>query len=259
MAGTSRPRKRIMVGASEPIFDRLPESVLDNLRRPASENALLWNLVYPLARPGLRLSTLLGLPPLWGTAVREMDEDWLRPYFWGHSLEGDRLPFLDEAALDVDGKRNGTQVDLFLVGSRNLVLVEAKHLAGFGRCGRFARGRCPEIHRDEMAADRTCRYWEIGAGQFSTWLDFGPRPQPESETPPCAPHYQLGRTLTLGAALAKRSGLRLHLWVILPRSRWHGAERTWTDFAGRVRDESIWRDCRVLAWEDVRDLAAGGG
>jgi hypothetical protein len=243
-------------GASELIFDRLPESVLDNLRRPASENALLWNLIYPLARPALSLGRLLSLPPVWGTAAREANEDELRPYFWGYSLEGERLPHLDEASAAVDGKGNGTQVDLFLAGSHNLILVEAKHLAGFGRCTRYARGRCPEIHRDELAAGDTCRYWESGAGEFSAGLDFGARPQPDSPMPPCAAHYQLARTLTLGAWLAQRSSLRLHLWVILPRSRWRSTERIWIDFVGRVRDESIWRDCRVLAGEDVRDLAA---
>ncbi len=256
MTGTARPRKRITAGASEPIFDRLPESVLDNLRRPASENALLWNLVYPLARPALSLRSLLGLPPLWGSAAREVEEDLLRPYFWGYSLEGNRLPSLDEATVEVDGKGIGTQVDLFLVGSHNLILVEAKHLAGFGRCARYARGRCPEIHKEEMETSGACRYWELGAAEFSARLDFGSRPEPGGEVPPCATHYQLARILTLGGWLAQRSGLRLHVWVILPRSRWRHAERDWLDFVGRVRDESLWRDCRVLAWEDVRDLAA---
>ncbi len=245
-----------MEGASEPIFDQLPESVLDNLRRPASENALLWNLIYPLARPAINLRNLLSLPPLWGTAAREANEDLLRPYFWGYSLEGDRLPYLDEAAVAVDGKGNGTQVDLFLAGSQNLVLVEAKHLASFGRCGRYARGRCPEIHREQLLAGGVCRYWESGAGEFSAGLDFGSRPEPGGEMPPCATHYQLARTLTLGVWLAQRSNLRLHLWVILPRGRWRHAQAIWVDFVARVREESLWRDCRVLAWEDVRDLAA---
>jgi hypothetical protein len=256
VTGATRPRKRVLTGSAEPIFDRLPESVLDNLRRPASENALLWNLVYPLARPALSLRSLLGLPPLWGTAAREMEEDLLRPYFWGYSLVGERLPHLDDARAEVDGRGSGTQVDLFLVGSRNLILVEAKHLAGFGRCARYARGRCPEIHTAELAAGDSCRYWASGAGEFSARLDFGPRPEPGGEMPPCATHYQLARTLTLGGWLAQRNGLRLHVWVILPRSRWRPAERVWVDFVGRVRDESLWRDCRVLAWEDVRELAA---
>jgi len=76
----------------EPVFGVLPETVLDNLRRPASENALLWNLIYPLARPSLSLARLLGLPPMWGTPALEREEDALQPFFWGHALSGERLP-----------------------------------------------------------------------------------------------------------------------------------------------------------------------
>jgi hypothetical protein len=255
MAGIRRPRARIIHGAMEPIFDALPETVLDNLRRPASENALLWNLVYPLARPGLSLSELTRVPPLWGTAVQEADDDELRPYFWGYALSGERLPHLDEAASIVDGKGISTEVDLFLVGARNLILVEAKHLAGFGRCGRFARGRCPEIHTEHIVRTGPCRYWKGGPGCFAALLDFGERPLPGGDRPPCGTHYQLARTLTLGYWLAQRAGRRLHLWAILPRHRWRTIQPSWLDFVGRIRDEDLWRDCRALAWEDVRDLA----
>ncbi|HLC34271.1 MAG TPA: hypothetical protein VJJ70_04650 [Anaerolineales bacterium] len=255
MPKRARHIARIFNGTMEPVFGVLPETVLDNLRRPASENALLWNLIYPLARPSLSLARLLGLPPMWGTPALEREEDALQPFFWGHALSGERLPDLDRALAAVDGKGHPTQVDLFLAGAHNLVLVEAKHLSGFGRCGRFARGRCPEIHPDPSEGAATCRYWEIEPSRFSAFLDFGDRPTPEGAAPPCATHYQLARTLLLGRWLAQHHASTLHVWAIVPRGRWPALQKTWLDFVGRIRDEALWRRCRVLAWEDVCTLA----
>jgi hypothetical protein len=239
----------------EPVFGVLPETVLDNLRRPASENALLWNLTYPLARPSLSLAQLLGLQPLWGTPALEQEDDALHPFFWGHALTSERLPDLDRALAAVDGKGHPTQVDLFLAGAHNLVLVEAKHLSGFGRCGRFTRGRCLEINPDQSRGAAPCRYWEIEPSRFSALLDFGDRPMPGGAAPPCATHYQLARTLLLGRWLAQQHASTLHVWAIVPRSRWPALQKTWLDFVGRIHDESLWRRCRVLAWEDVRAQA----
>ncbi|OGO49537.1 MAG: hypothetical protein A2Z30_05585 [Chloroflexi bacterium RBG_16_64_43] len=251
----ARRMARILNGTMEPVFAALPESVLDNLRRPASENALLWNLIYPLARPSLSLAQLLGLQPLWGSPVLEPQEDALSPFFWGHALTGERLPDLDRALAEVDGKGHATQVDLFLAGARNLVLVEAKHLGSFGRCGRFARGRCPEISPGPGGGTAPCRYWEVEPSRFSAVLDFGDRPMPEGAAPPCATHYQLARTLLLGRWLAQHQASTLHVWAIIPRTRWPALQMTWLEFVGRIRDEALWRRCRVLAWEDVRSLA----
>jgi len=255
MPKRARPMARILNGTMEPVFGVLPETVLDNLRRPASENALLWNLIYPLARPSLSLAQLLGVRPLWGTLAIDREDDALHPYFWGHALTGERLPALDRALAAVDGKGHPTQVDLILAGAHNLVLVEAKHLSGFGRCGRFARARCPEINPDQSGGAAPCRYWEIEPSRFSSLLDFGDRAVPGGAAPPCATHYQLARTLLLGGWLAQQKASTLHVWAIVPRSRWPALQKTWLDFVGRIRDETLWRRCRVLAWEDVRGLA----
>jgi len=244
--------RSILAGHDEAVFRVLPQTVIDNLQRPASENALVWNLLYSQARPTLSLRSLLGLRPLWGTALpNESDED-LVPYFWGYSISGERLPRLDEALAAVDGPGQQTEVDLFLVGRRSLVLVEAKHMAGPGRCGRYGRGVCPEVHPEGAVLEAACRYWVEGESFFSANIDFGPRPTPESEPPPCAAHYQMGRTLLLGRALGQRLGLMPQVWLIVPRQRWARLERAWLDFAGRLRDPADWRRLRVLAWEDVR-------
>jgi hypothetical protein len=244
--------RRILAGADEKIFDALPPRVLENLRKPASENALLWNLIYPLARPNLRLADLLALRPLWGSAL--IADDSLRPFFWGHALDGEPLPGLAESIVALGGEQK-TEVDLFLVGSGHVILVEAKHLSGLGRCGRYARERCPEIHVENVPQGETCRYWEVPEASFDRALTFGPRPTPHTERPPCSIHYQLGRTLLLARLLAERLGLLPHMWLITPASRWRRLETAWLDFAERVRDPEMWRRLRVLSWESVRALA----
>ncbi len=251
--GGPLPRS-ILAGQEEALFRVLPQTVIDNLRRPASENALVWNLLYPLARPTLSLRRLLDLRPLWGSAHAAESDDDLTPYFWGYAISGERLVGLDEALDQVDGPGRRTEVDVFLVGARTLVLVEAKHLAAPGRCGRFMQGRCPEVHRVPDSTAGGCRYWEPGAGEFTAALEFGPRPTPDSAPPPCATHYQLGRTLLLARALGVRLGLRPQVWLIVPRRRWTALERAWLDFADRLRDPEDWRGLRALAWEDVRGL-----
>jgi hypothetical protein len=248
--------RRILFGSEEPIFNILPERVLANLRTPTSENALLWNLIYPLAQPKISLSKLLRPRPLWGTSILpETDDEELVPYFWGYSIDGDRLRLLDEILEEVDGPGLKTEVDLFLLGERNLVVVEAKHVAGLGRCSRFVNHRCPEIHlqTDELADE--CRYWDVKPSYFASHLDFGPRPTPEEQIPPpCYHHYQLARILLVGHSLSTRLNLQFHLWLIVPRERWRSFERGWLDFSERVRDDGLWRRLRVMAWENVRDL-----
>ncbi len=245
--------RRILSGGEERIFRALPARVLENLRKPASENAVLWNLVYPLARPHLALSSLLALRPLWGSALTA--EDSLTPFFWGFNLDGEPLQGLSEAIEALGGREQTTEVDLFLVGSEHLILVEAKHLSGLGRCGRHGRGRCPEIHVESVPPGAVCRYWEIPEARFDRALDFGLRPTPATERPPCSQHYQLGRTLLLAIGLGERLGLVLHLWLITPATRWRRLEGTWLDFAERVHDPDLWRRLRVLAWESIRDLS----
>ncbi len=246
--------RSILAGQDEGIFRCLPQTVIDNLRRPASENALVWNLLYPLARPMLSLQSLLGLRPLWGSVQADQQDEDLIPYFWGYGIAGDRLDGLDDALDKVDGPGLQTEVDVVLVGDRSLVLVEATHLAAPGRCGRYLRRVCPEVHPGAGRGAGACRYWEAGESSFSDLLDFGARPTADSPQPPCAAHYQLGRTLLLARALARRLERRPHLWVIAPRSRWLRLERGWLDFADRLRDPADWRASRVLAWEDVRRL-----
>jgi hypothetical protein len=173
--------RRILAGAEERIFEVLPPRVLENLRKPASENALLWNLIYPLARPHLQLSSLLALRPLWGGSLSA--DDSLKPYFWGYSLEGEPLRGLFEAIAAL-GQEQKTEADLFLVGSRTLILVEVKNLSNLGRCGRYARGVCPEIHVEDVPQGATCRYWDVPEARFDRAVDFGPRPTAETERPP---------------------------------------------------------------------------
>jgi len=247
--------QRILAGAGERIFEALRPRVLENLRKPASENALLWNLIYPLARPHLQLSTLLALRPLWGSGI--VADDSLKPYLWGYGLDGVPLNGLSESIELLGGGEQKTEVDLFLVGSEHLILVEAKHLSGLGRCGRYARGKCPEIHVENVQPGAACRYWEVPEARFDRALDFGPRPTPEGGRPPCSLHYQLGRTLLLALGLGERLGLASHLWLITPGSRWGQIESAWLDFAERVRDPEMWRRLRVLGWESVRGLAGG--
>lgn len=248
---------RLLAGTGEPIFGVLPERVLANLRRQGSENALVWNLVYLRAQPTLSLREWLRVPPLWGTTRLESHEDALTPYFWGYSVDGRRLQGLDECLDRLDGPGQQTEVDLFLVGASTLVLVEAKHLTTVGRCRRYADHRCPEIHPEAVGTGEACRYWASSGVQFSTALHFGSRPVPGVKAPPCARHYQMARTLMLGLLLAEHLSRVFHLWLIMPRKRWHGLQTTWLDFAERVRDPQLWRRLRVLAWEDVARLSQG--
>jgi hypothetical protein len=247
---------RILAGEEEHLFSVLPEGVLGNLRKRGSETALVWNLVYPLAQPRLSLEAWLALTPLSGT-MSLPDRDDLLPYFWGFDVAGRRLEGLDAALTEIDGPGKQTEVDLFLMGRENLVVAEAKHLGTPGRCRRYASGICPEAHSPEASPAEGCRYWASGASGFAAGLDFGLRPVPGDDPPPCFRHYQLARTLLVGLALSSRLGLRLHVWLITPRSRWARVERTWLDFADRVKDPEVWRRLRVVAWEDIAALPRG--
>jgi hypothetical protein len=246
--------KRILEGIEEPIFDALPQRVLDNLRHPASENALVWNLLYPLAKPHMSMEALLTLRPLWGTPSLEIEDDSLRPYFWGYGISGQLLPGLEKALQRINGPGPSTEVDVFLEGERNLVLVEAKNRGGMGRCSRYQKGRCPEVRQDDETGTESCRYWESPGALFSENLEIGPRPVPDSPIPACSVHYQLARTLLVGRALTTQNSKRLHLWMIIPRRRWGSLQRTWKDFSDRILDDGLWRRLRVLAWEDVQGL-----
>lgn len=272
----------VLYGAREPIMHSLPQRVLHDLGRSDTESAQLWNRIYARATPRVEMGDLLALPQLWGPALDPV-QDSLEPYYWGFNLAGQRLSQLDEALIEQDGEPAPmTEVDLFLLGSSELVLVEAKANSGLGRCGRYAHGRCPEIH-SEVEADHEvdsgalsmlpgrapqgqpisegrrgpsveCRYWEVKPARFDQWLEFGARPTWSSAAPPCDRHYQLARTLVLGMNLAKRLERRLHLWLLLPDRRWPRLQPTWLDFADRVRSPEVWRRMRVISWEALSDL-----
>jgi hypothetical protein len=245
--------QRILVGRHEPIFATLPQAVRANLLHRASENALVWNLVYPLAVSGLSLHALLGLRPLWGTAQLDEPEDVLQAFFWGYGIQGERLPGLDDVLSALDGPGPHTEVDLFLLGESTLVLAEAKHTGGLGRCARFASRRCPQAagHDEGLSP---CRYWDAPQSMFRQILEFPTPPFAPDVPPPCSVHYQLARTLLVGMALSERLERRLHVWLLTPRQRWQVLERTWVQFTEYLREDALWRRLRVLAWEDVRKI-----
>ena len=255
----SRPLSRkILHGLEEPIFDSLPQGVIANFDRPRSENALLWNIFYPRSSPHLKWRRLAALRPEWGTTLdlaREIDED-LTPYFWGYHISGEKLEVLDQVLAEVDGPGPKTEIDLLLRGRSKLIVVEAKNTSALGRCSRYQAQRCPEIQLNEGGEYDPCRYWESGAGQMNAELDFGSRPAPGDSSPACNRHYQLARTLLVGRTLARALHLDLHIWLLLPRRSWRGFEKTWLDFARRVRDETLWRRMRVLAWEELETYSA---
>jgi hypothetical protein len=245
------------------------------MRRARDESAVLWNVLYPRAQPHLSLRELLALRPLWGTPVEpDVPDDALQPFYWGFSVNGERLSELHAALEAVAGRKDLLEVDLLLVGRSNLVVIEAKNLASAGQCGRYLRGRCPEIHRlsatlpprplpaersaegvDSSGDSRGCRYWEDPSAPFGRLFDFGPRPSPESERPACADHYQLARCLLLARELGGRIRRKPHLWLVVPQARWPEIYPTWLSFAERVADDADWRGLRVLAWEAIQTLA----
>ncbi len=248
--------KQVISGENERIFSVLPENVLTNFLKPTSENALLWNVIYLLAQPTVSLIDLLSSRPLWGNPNEEnKTDDALTPYFWGYGVDGARLYGLDDVLLMIDGSGPRTEVDLFFLGERNLILVESKRKSGFGRCSRFTRRRCPEIHLS-LGDDRShCRYWEIEKSRFTNQLAMDLHPNPDSESLACNRHYQLARTLIIGRELADFLGREFHLWVFAPRSHWSRLEKDWLDFTERVQDDSLWRRLRVIAWEDIQEMA----
>ncbi len=200
------------------------------------------------------MAALLDGPPLWGSSYpEELRGEQLIPYFWGYRHDGVRLEALDEVLEAVDGPGPKTEIDLFLRGSGILIAVEAKHTSSFGRCSRYASGRCPEVHLP-LDGDEACRYWEPGPSHFSDLLAFGSRPDPESLDVPCNIHYQLARTLLIGQTLARQLGLAFGLWVIVAQTGWRGLEKTWLAFTECVRDDRQWRMMRVVSWEQIRKL-----
>jgi len=243
-------KSKILFGDHEPIFSELPSNIAANLRHRGSENALLWNVIYPLAQPTLSIKSLLSVSPQWGS-ILDLDDDQLEPYFWGYSISGERLPELDRILERIDGIGPKTEVDLFLIGKTNLIVVEAKHLSSLGHCSRYAKKRCPEIHGEAMPERQPCRYWEAGEYEFNRLLDFGDRPKKDDPSPPCNQHYQLARTALVGDALAKEYQKGFSLWLLITKSRWRSLERTWLDFTGRIRQDDLWRRMRVIAWEDL--------
>ncbi len=247
--------KQVITGEDEGIFSVLPEGVLTNFLNPTSENALLWNVIYPLAQPTISLIDLLNIRPLWGNPNEEnkVDDD-LTPYYWGYDVDGVRLPRLDDVLPMIDGSGPKTEVDLFLPGERNLILVESKRKSGFGRCSRFSRHRCPEMHLSVGDNQSPCRYWEVEKSRFTNHLTMGLRPEPDSESPACNRHYQLARTLTTGVELADHLEREFHLWVFAPRSHWSRLQKDWLDFTERVQDDTLWRRLRVIAWEDIQEI-----
>jgi len=249
--------RQVISGEDEHIFSFLPESVLTNFLNPTSENALLWNVIYLLAQPAISLMDLLKIRPLWGNPIDiNKTDDALTPYYWGYDVDGVRLCILDDVLLMLEGSGPKTEVDLFLLGERNLILVESKRKSGFGRCSRFTKRRCTEMHPAIGDARETCRYWSFEAARFDRQLDMGMPPTPDGEPPACSRHYQLARTLTIGHELANRLGREFHLWVFAPRSHWSKLEKDWFDFTERIQDDSFWRRLRVIAWEDIQVMAS---
>jgi hypothetical protein len=255
LKGGSTPNPaRLWAGSSEPIFSALPGTILANFRNPRSENALLWNLLYPRALPSLSLRSLLGLQSLWGTSnPGGIKDDDLVPYYWGFGLDGAPLEGLTEVLSEVDGPGPKTEVDLFLLGREVLIAVEAKHTTLFGRCSRYAFQRCPEIHSSEIETS-PCRSWEPGPARFSNALVLGDRPDSETEEIPCNTHYQLARTLIVGGRLAQKLDCIFALWIFLPEGRWRLMERSWLDFVDRVSDDRLWRSMRVISWEQIERI-----
>lgn len=247
-----RPLPRILSGQHEPIFSVLPGNVLQNLHHPNSENAVLWNRIYPLVLRGLSLRSLLRIRPLWGVEPDGVEAGSLSAYFWGYSPAGENAPGLVPALAAVDGPGPRTEVDLILIGPKDLVLVEAKHTAHFGRCGRFGRGRCPELQLE--GAEGSCRYWQDGPTCFDRLLDWQGPPDLDPH-PQCNRHYQLGRTLLLAEAMGTHLGLRPHLWLIVPARRWQALEKDWLDFVDSIKDDQLWRRLRVISWEGLAQTA----
>ncbi len=199
----------------------------------------------------------LNIRPLWGAPNKEKKaDDALIPYYWGYDVDGKRLSRLDDVLLMIDGSGPKTEVDLYFLGERNLILVESKRKSGFGRCSRFTKRRCPEMHLAVGDDWSPCRYWEVEKSRFTNHLAMRPRPKPDSEPPTCNRHYQLARTLTIGRELADLLEREFHLWVFAPRSYWSKLEKDWLDFAECVQDDSLWRRLRVIAWEDIQKIAA---
>ncbi len=255
---SGRPRpQRWLQGAGEPIFDVLPETILANTRHPNSENALLWNSLYPRLWPTRPLSDFMAIRPLWGTREVGFSDEGLRPYFWGYGVDGERLPGLEPALDAVEGSGPRTEVDLFLAGDRQLVVIEAKHTSGLGRCSRYGAGRCPEVHAPDEEGLAACRYWEVNEARFDHDLDIL-RPTSDAPQAACNRHYQLARTLRLGTRLAADTGRSLHLWLFAPQRAWRRSlQRDWIDFADRVKPVEVWRRMRVIAWEDILQLPPG--
>lgn len=247
----SRALPRILHGEDEPIFDALPDSVLANLKMPASENAVLWNVLYPLSQPAIPLEKLLQVPYLWGTV--NPSEDSLVPYFWGIGIQGQRMQGLDEELAVMDGPGPKTEVDLFLLGKRNLILVEGKNRSGPGQCSRWLHERCPAFHTPE---DPACIYWSESPA-FEDLFRFS-QPDPDDrveEMPSCARHYQLARTLLLAHRLGDRMGLKPSVWMFVPQRRWRSLSRGWRTFTDNVMDAALWRRMRVISWEALQSLA----
>ena len=249
--------RQVISGEGERIFSVLPESVLANFLSSTSENALLWNVIYQQAQPTISFRELLKIRPLWGNSGEEIiPDDALSPYYWGYDVDGQRLKYLDDVLLNIDGGGPKTEVDLFLLGKRNLILVESKRKSGFGRCSRFSKRRCPELHPDSDEGWKPCRYWSFDAARFDQHLVMEIDSLADGESPACNRHYQLARTLTIGLALADLLSREFHLWTFVPRKQWPKLERDWLDFSERVHEDPLWRTLRVIAWEDVQALSS---
>jgi hypothetical protein len=242
-------RKWILHGEDEPIFTALPQTILANLSRRTSESALVWNAFYPLLARSVTLEQLAGVPTLAGGSTSLVDPSPVEMFFWGHSAQGEVPDELARALEQVDGRPGQTEIDLLLRTPGHWVAIEAKRGAAPGRCGRYLRQACPEIHRSE--AESTCRYWDPGPQAFPQRLAFGVRPVAGGPQPACARHYQLARTLMVVEHLGHLTGRNAHLWLTVPRARWMGMQLEWQDFADRVLDEGMWRRLRVIAWEDL--------
>src|SRR3990172_5155176 len=140
------PPKGVLSGERESVFAYLPEEVQRNMQRPDSESAMVWAAFYPFAHSGISFRDWSAIRPLWGSPIPAESDDRLIPYFWGLRVDATPLEGMAEAAHAIAGREDRLEVDLYLKGERVLVAIEAKTDADPAGCGRYAAGRCPEIH-----------------------------------------------------------------------------------------------------------------
>lgn len=237
----------------EPFF---PKRTKKKLQSAHGEDVRTWNTIYGrwalrsrLADLGL-VQSLDGAPPATISGA-------IAPYFWGFHPGGGRLGGLDETLAAMENYRDGrgegqkTEFDVLLVGREDLVCIEAKNEAEFGRCSRYDGKECPELHLTGRKRDY-CQYWHADRpASIPDLLTFGDRPTaaPDAAEPLCARHYQLMRNLVVGQALADRLCLRLHAWAVIQAGSWNHCGGRWSEFKASVRNLELHARLRIVTWE----------